>query len=111
MGDNYGDYVIVGIVVYIACYAFSLGPIQFVIASEIFPTKIRGRALTISTFFLWGTNAIVGQIFPAMLNGLGASGTFLIFGIICLPALWFIGNYIPETKGRSLEEIQRFWEK
>ena len=111
LGDNYGDYVIVGIVVYIACYAFSLGPIQFVIASEIFPTKIRGRALTISTFFLWGTNAIVGQVFPAMLNGLGASGTFLIFGIICLPALWFIGNYIPETKGKSLEEIQRFWEK
>ena len=111
LGENYGDYVIVGIVVYIACYAFSLGPIQFVIASEIFPTKIRGRALTISTFFLWGTNALVGQVFPAMLNGLGASGTFLIFGIICLPALWFIGNYIPETKGKSLEEIQRFWEK
>ncbi len=111
LGDDYSNYVIIGIVVYIACYAFSLGPVQFVIASEIFPTKIRGRALTISTFFLWGTNALVGQVFPSLLNGLGAALTFLIFAIICLPALWFIGNFIPETKGKSLEEIEQFWKK
>ena len=111
LGNNYSNYVIIGILVYIACYAFSLGPVQFVIASEIFPTKIRGRALTISTFFLWGANAIVGQVFPSMLNVLGPEGTFLVFGVICLPALWFIKNYIPETKGKSLEEIQIYWEK
>jgi sugar porter (SP) family MFS transporter len=111
LGGDYNNYVIIGIVVYIACYAFSLGPVQFVIASEIFPTKIRGRALTISTFFLWATNAVVGQVFPSMLNGLGASATFLIFAIICLPGIWFIGNFIPETKGKSLEDIQLFWEK
>jgi len=111
LGNNYSNYVIIGILVYIACYAFSLGPVQFVIASEIFPTKIRGRALTISTFFLWGANAIVGQVFPSMLNVLGPEGTFLVFGVICLPALWFIKNYIPETKGKSLEEIQLYWEK
>jgi len=111
LGNNYSNYVIIGILVYIACYAFSLGPVQFVIASEIFPTKIRGRALTISTFFLWGANAIVGQVFPSMLNVLGPEGTFLLFGVICLPALWFIKNYIPETKGKSLEEIQLYWEK
>lgn len=111
LGKDYGNYVIIGIIVYIACYAFSLGPVQFVIASEIFPTKIRGRALTISTFFLWTTNAIVGQVFPSMLNGLGASLTFLIFGLVSLPGLWFIGSFIPETKGKSLEEIQQYWEK
>jgi len=111
LGEDYSNYVIIGIVVYIACYAFSLGPVQFVIASEIFPTKIRGRALTISTFFMWATNALVGQVFPMFLNGLGAAGTFLIFAIICLPALWFIGSFIPETKGKSLEEIQHYWEK
>ena len=111
LGGNAANFVILGILVYIACYAFSLGPIQFVIASEIFPTKIRGRALTISTVFLWSTNALVGQIFPAMLNGLGPSGTFMLFAIICLPSLWFIGKYIPETKGKSLEEIQGFWEE
>jgi sugar porter (SP) family MFS transporter len=111
LGNNYSNYVIIGILVYIACYAFSLGPVQFVIASEIFPTKIRGRALTISTFFLWGANAIVGQVFPSMLNVLGPEGTFFVFGVICLPALWFIKNYIPETKGKSLEEIQLYWEK
>ena len=110
LGNNYSNYVIIGILVYIACYAFSLGPVQFVIASEIFPTKIRGRALTISTFFLWGANAIVGQVFPGMLNILGPEGTFLIFGVICLPALWFVKNFIPETKGKSLEEIQLYWE-
>lgn len=111
MGNNYTNYVIIGILVYIACYAFSLGPVQFVIASEIFPTKIRGRALTISTFFLWGANAVVGQVFPVMLNVLGPEGTFLVFGLICLPALWFIKKFIPETKGKTLEEIQRYWEK
>lgn len=111
LGNDYGNYVIIGIIVYIACYAFSLGPVQFVIASEIFPTQIRGRALTISTFFLWATNALVGQVFPTMLNDLGPSGTFLIFAIICLPSLWFIGSFIPETKGKSLEEIQQFWKK
>ncbi len=111
LGNNYTNYVIIGILVYIACYAFSIGPVQFVIASEIFPTKIRGRALTISTFFLWGANAIVGQVFPGMLDLLGPGGTFFVFGVICLPALWFINNYIPETKGKTLEEIQHFWEK
>ncbi len=111
LGDNYTNYVIIGILVYIACYAFSIGPVQFVIASEIFPTKIRGRALTISTFFLWGANAIVGQVFPGMLDLLGPGGTFFVFGVICLPALWFINNYIPETKGKTLEEIQLYWEK
>lgn len=110
LGDNYSNYVIIGILIYIACYAFSLGPVQFVIASEIFPTKIRGRALTISTFFLWSANAVVGQVFPSMLNTLGAEGTFLVFAIICLPALWFINKFIPETKGKTLEEIQYYWE-
>lgn len=109
LGDNYTNYVIVGILFYIACYAFSLGPVQFVISTEIFPTKIRGRALTISTFFLWGANAIVGQIFPSMLGYFGSGGTFLIFGIICLPGLLFINRFIPETKGKTLEEIQGYW--
>jgi len=111
LGDEYANYVIIGILVYIACYAFSLGPVQFVIASEIFPTKIRGRALTICTFFLWGSNAVVGQFFPAILTKFGPEGTFLLFGLICLPALWFIKKFIPETKGKTLEEIQIFWEK
>lgn len=111
LGGNATNFVILGIVVYIACYAFSLGPVQFVVAAEIFPTEIRGRALTISTLFLWSTNALVGQVFPLMLNGLGAAGTFMIFAIICLPSLWFIKRFIPETKGRSLEEIQLYWQK
>lgn len=111
LGDNYTNYVIIGITFYIACYAFSLGPVQFVISTEIFPTKIRGRALTISTFFLWGTNAVVGQVFPSMLGYFGPAGTFLIFGIICLPGLLFINKFIPETKGKTLEEIQGYWGK
>lgn len=109
LGDNYANYVIVGILLYIACYAFSLGPVQFVIASEVFPTNIRGRALTISTLFLWGTNAIVGQTFPMILSGLKAPLTFLLFGVICMPAIWIIKKYIPETKGKTLEEIENSW--
>jgi sugar porter (SP) family MFS transporter len=110
MGNQFTDFVIVGILLFIACYAFSLGPVQFVIASEIFPTKFRGRALTLCTFFMWGSNAVVGQLFPVIMKKFGAEGTFLLFGLICLPALWFIHYKIPETKGKSLEEIQSFWQ-
>ncbi|ETN96248.1 sugar porter family MFS transporter [Zhouia amylolytica] len=109
IGGSFDSYVIVGILLFIACYAFSLGPVQFVVASEIFPTSIRGRALTISTLFLWVTNAIVGQVFPMILAGFNAPLTFLLFALVCMPGIWIIKKYIPETKGKSLEEIERFW--
>ncbi|MBB6461914.1 sugar porter family MFS transporter [Flammeovirga kamogawensis] len=104
-----GYWVVGSILLFISCYAFSLGPVQFVVASEVFPTNYRAKAMSISTLVLWAANAVVGQVFPMLLEGLGAAATFIIFGIICIPSIYFIKKYIPETKGKSLEEIEKLW--
>lgn len=95
---------------FIACFAFSFGPICWVIISEIFPTKIRGRAMSIATLSLWITNAVIGQLFPWMLENMKAYGTFWLFALTSIAAFFFIYKIIPETKNKSLEEIEKFWQ-
>lgn len=94
---------------FIACFAFSFGPVCWVIISEIFPTKIRGRAMSIATLSLWITNAVIGQLFPWMLENFKAYGTFWFFAATSIMAFLFIYKFIPETKNKSLEEIERQW--
>jgi len=102
--------VLIPIVLFIACFAFSFGPVTWVVISEIFPTKVRGEAVAISTMGLWLANWIVGQFFPALLNSAGAAFTFLVFAIFSAYAFYITWKKIPETKGKSLEEIEKFWE-
>lgn len=102
--------VLIPIVLFIACFAFSFGPVTWVVVSEIFPTKVRGEAVAISTMSLWLANWIVGQFFPALLNNAGAAFTFLVFAIFSAYAFYITWKKIPETKGKSLEEIEKFWE-
>ncbi len=104
-----GYIVVFFLALFIASFAFSLGPITWVIISEIYPTKIRGRAMAIATVSLWIANAIVGQIFPIMLENLKAVGTFLTFSMILIPAFYLVWKFVPETKNKSLEEIEGFW--
>lgn len=94
---------------YIACFAFSLGPVPWIIISEIFPTRIRGRAMAIGTFTIWGTNTIVMLVFPWLRDNVGAAYTFALFAALVAPALLLTWLLIPETKGRSLEEIEAHW--
>ncbi|MGA2625164.1 MAG: sugar porter family MFS transporter [Bacteroidota bacterium] len=101
-----GALLIIFIMFFIACFAFSYGPVTWIVISEIFPTHIRGRAMSIGIFALWGANAIVGQVLPWMLERCGPGGTFWIFAALCLPALLLVWKLLPETKGRSLEEIE-----
>lgn len=105
-----GAWLLFFFLLFIACYAFSFGPVQFVIISEIFPNHIRGRAMSVAVLSLWGANIIVGQTFPWLLENVGSAGTFWLFGGICAPALLLVWKVIPETKGKSLEEIVKFWE-
>jgi len=91
----------------IACYAMSLAPIVWVVLSEIFPLKIRGTAMAISTFFLWVACFILTYTFPLLNEWLQASGTFWLYGVICLAGFFFIRMRLPETKGKSLEEIEQ----
>ncbi|MFT3739655.1 MAG: sugar porter family MFS transporter [Breznakibacter sp.] len=101
-----GIAVLVLVVAAIACYAMTLAPVAWVVISEIFPNKIRGMAMAVATFSLWAACFVLTYSFPLLNNGLGAYGTFWLYGIICLLGLWFIVRYLPETKGKTLEEIE-----
>lgn len=97
------------IMIFIACFAFSYGPVIWVLLSEIFPSRIRGKAMSVSTFSLWIGTALVGQLTPIFLEKLHPAGTFWLFALLTTPAFYLAIKIIPETKGKSLEEIERHW--
>jgi SP family sugar porter-like MFS transporter len=102
-----GVAVLVLVVAAIACYAMTLAPIVWVVLSEIFPNKTRGMAMAVSTFSLWTACFVLTYTFPLLNSGLGAYGTFWLYGMICVLGFLFIKKYLPETKGKSLEEIEK----
>ena len=101
--------LLIFILLFIACFAFSYGPVIWVLLSEIFPAKIRGKAMSLATFSLWIGTALVGQLTPVFLEKLKPAGTFWLFALMTAPALYLAIKIIPETKGKSLEEIERYW--
>ena len=102
-----GIAVLVLVMLAIGCYAMTLAPITWVVISEIFPTKIRGAAMVISTFSLWTACFILTYTFPLLNASLGAYGTFWLYGVICVLGFWFIKKNLTETKGKSLEQIEQ----
>jgi len=110
-GVTSGIWILLFILSFIACFAFSFGPVCWVVIGEIFPNAIRGKAMALATLSLWIGNFLVGQLTPVMLEGLGSSYTFWIFAICCSPALWITWKLIPETKGKSLETIESYWKE
>lgn len=98
--------LLIMVMVAIACYAMSLAPVTWIILSEIFPNRIRGAAMSIATFSLWAGCFVLTYTFPILNKLLKASGTFWLYGFICLLGLIFILRRLPETKGKSLEEIE-----
>ncbi len=102
-----GIAVLVLVMLAIGCYAMTLAPITWVVISEIFPTKIRGAAMAISTFSLWTACFILTYTFPLLNASLGAYGTFWLYGVICVLGFWFIKKNLTETKGKSLEQIEQ----
>ncbi len=95
------------VIIAIAIYAMSLAPITWVILSEIFPNRIRGAAMALATFALWSACFVLTYTFPLLNAALGASGTFWVYAFICLAGFVFIILKLPETKGKTLEEIER----
>ena len=83
------------------------GPVVWVVLSEIFPVRIRGMAMAISTFFLWAACFLLTYTFPILNEAVGASGTFWLYGAICLSGFFFIRAKLPETKGKTLEELEK----
>lgn len=97
------------ILLYIASFAASYGPVTWVVIAEIFPIKMRGVAMSVTTVALWVAVYIVTQFFPILLRGAGPASTFGIFFAMSLLALLFVWSRVPETKGKTLEEIERGW--
>ena len=105
-----GILLIIFILTFIASFAIGYGPVIWVLLSEIYPTKVRGRAMSLATMSVWVGTAVIGQIVPWMLDTLSPAGTFVIFALCCLPVP-FILKLVPETKGMSLEDIESAWIK
>ena len=103
--------VLVFVMSFVAGHAFGNGVACWVIISEIYPTKVRGRGMSIATTALWLVGFLGNQSFPIMQKTLGSDGTFWIFAAGALLTIILVAWLIPETKGRSLEEITRFWTK
>jgi sugar porter (SP) family MFS transporter len=95
---------------YTGFFAFAMGPIPWVVISEIFPNKIRGRAASIATSTLWTGTLIVTFTFLSLVHALGVSGTFAVYAILCVVTFVFIWKMVPETRGKTLEQIQSEWE-
>lgn len=102
-----GIFMVFWVVSAISIYGLTLAPITWVLLSEIFPNKIRGHAMSVATFALWTSCAILTLSFPFLNRGLGTSGTFVVYAAICVMGFFFILKKLPETKGKSLEQIER----
>jgi SP family arabinose:H+ symporter-like MFS transporter len=102
-----GIIILAFVLLYIASYAASLGPITWVAVSEIFPNKLRSRAMSVAVVALWAANFIVILFFPIMLKRWGGGTTFLIFDLMCFALILFVYFKFPETKGKSLEELSK----
>ena len=105
-----GIITLVALVVFIASFAFSLGPVVWTVINEIFPNRVRGRAVAVATAVNWGSAWLVSQFFLTLIEKIGNSATFYLFGFFAAVAYVWIWKTVPETKGRSLEEIQQIWE-
>lgn len=111
VGATTSIWLLVFVLAFLACFAFSIGPLKFVIAAEIFPNKIRGRAMAISIMVMWIADTIVGQLTPVLLTSIGTPATFWMFAAFCVIAFITVYKLLPETKGKSLEEIEAEWKQ
>jgi MFS transporter, SP family, galactose:H+ symporter len=95
------------LMLYVGCFAFSLGPITWLLISEVYPLRVRGRGMSVATLANWGANFAVSLVFLSMLQALGTSATFLVYAALCAATIVFTALVVPETKRRELEAISR----
>jgi sugar porter (SP) family MFS transporter len=99
-------YVVIG---YCVAFGIGLGPVMWLLISEIYPTKIRGKAMSLATLSVWGSNWVVAVTFLTLLHRAGPANTFWLYGCISVAAFAFCYIFVPETKGRTLEAIEHHW--
>ena len=111
-GDSLGVsclFLLIFFLFYVFCCAVSICAVVFVLLSEMYPTKVRGLAMSIAGFALWIGTYLIGQLTPWMLQNLTPAGTFFLFAVMCVPYILIVWKLVPETTGKSLEEIERYW--
>ena len=113
-GDSLGVsslFLLIFFLFYVFCCAVSICAVVFVLLSEMYPTKVRGLAMSIAGFALWIGTYLIGQLTPWMLQNLTPAGTFFLFAVMCVPYMLIVWKLVPETTGKSLEEIERYWNR
>jgi len=104
-----GAIVLIFVLTYVACFAVGVGTGTWVMMSEICPTRVRGRAMSVATVALWCGTLLVTLTFLSLVNLFTASGVFLLYATVSIAAFLFVWRRVPETKGRTLEEIEKWW--
>lgn len=107
--SSLGLLAVISLMLYVGSFAIGLGPVFWLMISEIYPLKLRGRAMSTATVVNWGMNLLVAITFLSLIQTIGASGTFWFYSIIGIMAWFFIYRFVPETKGKTLEEIESHW--
>jgi len=105
-GGLVGWVSVISLCFYVASFAIGMGPVFWLLIAEIYPLKIRGLAMSTATMFNWGANLVIGITFLTLIHVAGKSGTFWIYGALGILAWLFVYLWVPETKGKSLEEIE-----
>lgn len=106
-----GMVIMICVLAYVASFALTLGPVVWVVISEIFPTRIRGRGMSVATVLLWVSCYAVSQSFPMLVERKGIPFTYYLYAAVCFVMIAFVAALVPETKGKTLEEIERKWLK
>ena len=106
-----GSFMVLLVVLAIACYAMTLGPVAWVLIAELFPSRVRAVAVAPCTFALWVGSTTLTYTFPLMNNSLGSYGTFWIYALICAVSFIYFFRVLPETKGKSIEDIEKEFSK
>ena len=101
---------VVCLMVFVGAFAVGLGPIFWLLIAEIYPLRVRGLAMSLATTANWGSNLIVSLTFLTLLQALGPATTFWLYGLVAILAWYFAFRMVPETRGRTLEEIERYWQ-
>jgi SP family galactose:H+ symporter-like MFS transporter len=106
---SWGVAVLIVLLVYVACYSLSISPLFWLMTAELFPTRLRGAGSSAATTANWTANLVVSVTFLTLINALGKSWTFWLYAIFALLGVAFVARFVPETKGRPLENIEEYW--
>ena len=103
-------FLLIFFLAYIFFCAVSICAVIWVLLSEMYPIKVRGLAMSIAGFSLWIGTYLIGQLTPWFLDNLHPEGTFILFAVMCVPYILIVWKLVPETTGKTLEEIEKYWE-